>query len=139
MFTTDRYAGEVAAEREGRAAPARTSGGGSRPPPPRLSWLLTNQALILVEPGRLDEAAALAEEAVGHHRALAGRRSEAFAADLGDSLVVRADCCAIRAGRRRGGSARVRRSNSFESGARPGSVGETGALLDSLIGHGDSA
>lgn len=47
-----------------------------------LALSVYNAAIDLGEFGRLDEAAALGEEAVGHHRALAGRHPEAFAADL---------------------------------------------------------
>ncbi|MFI1420906.1 hypothetical protein ACH4VX_23595 [Streptomyces sp. NPDC020731] len=87
----------------------------------------------------LDEAAAPAEEAVGHYRALAGRHPGAFAADLGDSLVVRGrpprDPGRVEAGR-----VRLRETlGLFESGARPESVEETRGLLDSLAGRGDSA
>ncbi|MEW2077815.1 trypsin-like peptidase domain-containing protein [Streptomyces sp. NPDC013433] len=104
-----------------------------------LALCVYNAAIDLGEFGRLDEAAALAEEAVGHHRALAGRHPEAFAADLGDSLVVWGRLLRD-LGRVEAGRVRLREAlELFESGARPESVGETRALLDSLTGHGDPA
>ncbi|OKK03063.1 tetratricopeptide repeat protein [Streptomyces sp. CB02400] len=104
-----------------------------------LALSVYNAAIDLGEFGRLDEAAALAEEAVGHYRALAGRHPEAFAADLGDSLVVWGQLLRD-LGRVEAGRVRLREAlGLFASGARPESVGETRALLDSLTWRGDSA
>ena len=104
-----------------------------------LALSVYNAAIDLGEFGRLDEAAALAEEAAGHHRALAGRHPGAFAADLGDSLVVWGRLlCDL--GRVEAARVRLREAlGLFASGARPESVGETRALLDSLTGRGDPA
>ncbi|WP_371103228.1 tetratricopeptide repeat protein [Streptomyces sp. PU_AKi4] len=104
-----------------------------------LALSVYNAALDLGEFGRLDEAAALAEEAVGHYRALAGRHPEAFAADLGGSLVVWGRLLGD-LGRVEAGRDRLREAPGlFASGARPESVGETRALLDSLTGRGEPA